>query len=131
DAIGPVPQDVLGRGRRRHDRDPAAVRREHPQDVPLGPVIDRDDMKERRLLTSIPRFALPYRLGPRIALQAGDLAGEVHPFEPRPGRRLVAQPGDVEPAVTWIGDDPARRALVANQPGQPPGIDPREPDDVV
>src|SRR5690242_12480486 len=117
DTIGLVPQNVLGRGGGGDDRDAAAALGQHAQDVALGAVIDRDDVETRRLLTAVTGLAPPYRLGPVIALPAGDLLRQVHAFEPGPGERLLTQRSEIELSVRAIGNNTVRRALVADMTG--------------
>src|SRR4051812_49751014 len=97
---------------------------QHAQDVALGAVIDGDEVNPRATLPAVAALAPPYRLGPVIGLPAADLLCEVHAFEPGPGLCLLAHRGNVEIAVGAVGDDPVRRARIADVPGQPARIDP-------
>ncbi len=81
------------------------MRRQHPQDIAFGAVIDRDDMKTRRVLIAVAAPAPPLGLGPFIALPAAHFERRVHTFEPRPGFGLGAQGGDIELTVRLVGDD--------------------------
>src|SRR5262249_42329973 len=104
---------------------------EHAQDVALGAVIDRDDVKARCVLPAVAGLAAPYGLGPVVALAARHLFREVHAFEPGPGKRLFAHRADIELAVRPVRDDAVRRALIADIAGQAPRIDARQPDNAV
>src|SRR5713226_10504354 len=98
-AVGAVAQDIVGGSGRRHDRDAAALRREHAQDVALGAIIDGDDVETRRGEAAIALSLLPARLVPRIGLAAGDLLGEVHALETRPLPRLGSKRDGVDGSV--------------------------------
>ena len=99
------------------------MRGQHPQDVALGAVIDGDDVMPWHCLPSIAALRHPRGLVPLVGLAASDLFSEIHPFETGPFRRLHAQRRDVERAERVVGDHTIGRPLVANEPGQPPGVD--------
>src|SRR6516162_809543 len=126
--VGPKAKYVLRRGGGGDDGDPATVMCEHPQDVALGAVIDRDDMMPRVALPAVTASLPPAGLIPLVSLTATDLAGEIHSFETGPCRRSLTQRRNIERMPRIVGDHPVRRTPVANKPGQPPRIDTRNPD---
>ena len=89
----------------------------------LGPVIDGDDVAAGRLEGAVALAQRPFGLVPAIGLAAGDLNGEVHALEPRPGRRLGPHGREVEAAVGRVDQDPLRRAQLADAAGERAGVD--------
>ena len=85
DPVGLERQDVLGARRRRNHRHRAAAVVEQPQDIALGPVVDRDDVKARRLPPAIAAFQRPARLVPIVALGRAHRRNEVHAVDAGPG----------------------------------------------
>ena len=90
--VGLVPQDVLGCGGCRHDRDLAAGTGEATQDVALGAVIDRNDMILGLGELAVAFAQLPCGLVPIVGLLGRDLEGQIHAVEPRPVQRNPAHP---------------------------------------
>src|SRR5437016_1340381 len=72
----------------------------------------------------------PGRLVPAVGLAAADLERQIHAIESRPCRRLALESCDVKSSVGGMGDDAARRAAVADPPGEAPRIDPCEADEI-
>src|SRR4029450_8000283 len=116
-------QDVLGRGRRRHDGDLAAGVGEAAQDVALGAVVDGDDMVLRLAELAVALAQRPRCLVPAVGLLGRDLDGEVHAVEPGPFLGDVPELGDIEFAVGRIHHHAARRPAVADAPGDGARVD--------
>src|SRR6516162_555127 len=127
DAIGPMTQNVLGRGGSGNHRDPAAMPRQHPQDIALGAVINGYDVVSRLSLLTVAAFAIPSRLGPFVGLATGHLLGEIHSLETGPIERLSLEMLYVDLRFRTMADPPVRGAPVADEPGQAAGIHPSNP----
>src|SRR5215471_15325674 len=97
-------QNVLGRGSCRDYGNPAAMRGKHSQDVVLGSEIDSDDMMAWITLLAVTALAIPCSLPPFVGLPAGDLLGEVHPFETRPIEGLCLESSDIDSALRMVCD---------------------------
>src|SRR5262249_27071419 len=126
-----VTQNILSRDRSGNHCDPAAMRREHPQDVAFGTVIDGYDMVSWVSLLAIAALAIPNRLCPLIGLAAGHLLAEIHSFEAAPVERLPLQGRDIDLRIGTMADCAVRRSPVADESGQATGVDPRNPDQLV
>ena len=122
-AVRPVAQDFLGARRGGHDRDPAAERGQAAQDVAFGAEIDGDDMEARFALPAVAFVPRPAGLVPLVGLGAGDVPGEVHPFQTGPGPGVVGQVADRKIAGRIVAQCGVRRAAVAQAPGQAAGVD--------
>ena len=68
----------------------------------------------------------PARLVPAIRLRATHGAREVHALQPRPGRGAGAERVEVEAAVLGVGDQPGRRAAVADAQRERPRVHARD-----
>src|SRR6202030_1200009 len=124
----PMAHDILGGGGGGNHRHPAAMDREHSQDVALGTVIDSDDVMARVALRTVSAFAVPYRLGPLVSLATGDFLGEVHALQTGPIESPRLEFGNVEPRLRVVGNSPVRGSEIADVPGQPSRIHPRNAD---
>ena len=80
-------------------------------------------MEARRALRAVAFVPHPAGLVPLVGLGAGDVPGEVHPFQTGPGLRIRDQVVDREIAVRRVPQYGVRRAAVAQSAGQPAGID--------
>src|SRR5215831_5598976 len=122
--VGPVANYILCRGSGGDYSDMAAERREHPQDVAFGAVIDCYDVVTGTLLEAITSLSVPHGFGPLVGLAAGYFLGQVHSFETRPDASPITKQTHVEASFGIMCDDGFGGAEIANMRCQPPGIDP-------
>ena len=80
-------------------------------------------MEARFALPAVAFVPRPAGLVPLVGLGAGDVPGEVHPFQTGPGPGVVDQVADREIAVRRVPQHRVRRAAVAQAPGQAAGVD--------
>ena len=128
-AVGLVRHHLLEGGGGGKDRDPRAGVGEVAEDVALGAVVDRDDVRPAVILVvlGIALAEPPAAAGPAVHLPARNLLGEVHAFEARPFARLGEQRLDVEAALDAVGDDAVGGAADADPAGQRPVSTPERP----
>ena len=119
---------------RRDDRDVTAARGEHPQDVALDAVVVGDDMQGQTIADRMNGLGMalaqfPDALGPGVGLGRRDLFRQIHALKARKtlcgaqSRRLVDPVAGLKTAV--LG------ALLAQQTGQPSGVDIGDADDAL
>ena len=129
DAVRLVAQDVLGGGGGGDDDDAAAGGGERAQDVALGAVVDRDDGFDG-FGGGETVFPAPGAAGPFVGLQAGDFCGEVQAVEAAPGGGGGGEGGDVELAVSGVGEHGGGGAEVADAQGDGARVNARDAGDV-
>src|SRR5689334_17043116 len=105
-------QHILSGGGGRNHRDPTPMCGKHPQDVALGPVIDRYDVVARAALHPIAMLAVPNRLAPLIGLTTGDLLGEIHSLETGPIEGSRPKLCRIEPPVRLMGNGAIGRSEI-------------------
>ena len=124
DAVGPHGEDVgCGRVARHHAHTGARVRQE-AQNVALGAVVERHDMRALALAgLPVPLSERPRRLAPFGSVRGRGGLGEVEPFEAAPFGGLGLEGLPVEAAVGRVRDDGVERALLAQPRRQRPRVD--------
>src|SRR5215831_10369889 len=104
-AIGPVATYIVCRGSGGDYSNIAAVRREHPQYVAFGAIVDRYDVVTGAPLEAITPLSVPHGFGPLVGLAARHLLGQIHPFETRPHACPVMKRRNVEASFGIMRDD--------------------------
>ena len=127
-AIGLQREHFVERSTRGHDGDLRPRLHEVAEDVVLGAVVDRNDMRLGGLALAIAEAELPVAAGPVFIAFAGHAGDEIEPLEPAPFGGLCLQCRKVEFAARAVRDHRIGRTGDADAAGQRARIDTRQAD---